>query len=359
MKTLAKLALPLLSPLMLLGFSQTAMAQQEPEPLLVELDQVQSAMVAEQIWVSGTVMSRTDANLAAEVAGRLSWVAGVGDVVEKGGALARIDDRLFQIDHEQNIANIAKWEARVKLLEKRRMRVSKMTKLNNTSRDELDEVISELEVAQQELAQANLDKAQSAYMLEQTRVTAPFRALVVERFQSFGEYTAVGQDLIRVVDTNNVEASIRAPLSSVPFIRVGEMVEVKDKFRQQQEKVRVIVPVGNAISRMMEVRVALRAGDFPIGSAVRVALPNSDYHQALTVHRDALVLRKNGTYVFHVDANEEAVMIPVETGIGLGERIEILGDLPTSGNVIVRGAERVKEGQKVRFDKTLDLARAP
>ena len=356
MNKVLKLAIPVL----LLGLSGSGWAQQAKPPApLVKIDDIRVEMVSEQIWVPGTVVSRSDSKIATEVSGRLAWVAEVGEVVEQGQVMAKIDDRLLKLEHQQNIANIAKWKARVELLSKKRDRFSKMAELKNTSRDQLDEVISDLEIARQELAQAELDKAQSGYFLEQTQVKAPFRALVVERIQTPGEYTSIGSDLLRVVDTANVEASIRAPLSAVPFLKPGLEVAVKDKLTEKREAIRAIVPVGNAVSRMMEVRVALRPGDFAIGSAVRVALPHSDFHQATTVPRDALVLRKGGTFVYVVDKNDQAVQIPVTTGVGLGSRIEVFGELDDSTNVVVRGAERLKAGQKVRYDDIMSIAKVP
>lgn len=51
--------------------------------------------------------------------------------------------------------------------------------------------------------------------------------------------------------------------------------------------------------------------------------------------------------------------MPVATGIGLGDRIEVTGELDADGHVIVRGAERLKAGQKVRFEKVVEIAKAP
>lgn len=102
-------------------------------------------------------------------------------------------------------------------------------------------------------------------------------------------------------------------------------------------------------SRMMEVRVKLNPGDFAIGSAVRVALPHSEFHDALTVPRDALVLRKSGAFIYQVDEKKLAQKIAVTTGIGAGDRIEVFGEIVASNPVVVRGAERLKTGQQVRY----------
>jgi RND family efflux transporter MFP subunit len=328
----------------------------EPPPMLVEVQHAHSEQISEQIWVPGTVMSRTDSNIASEVAGRVTWMAEVGDRVEAGAVLATLDDHRLLLENEQNQANIAKWQSSVKLLTLKQRRFSEMAKQNATSRDALDEVLSGLEIAKQELAQAKIDRKLTDYALSQTLVKAPFKALVVARLQSPGEYTSVGNDMLRIVDTSNIEASIKAPLSAVPFINKGMRVRVKNKRLEKQQIIRTIVPVGNELSRMMEVRVALTPGDFAIGSAVRVALPHSDYYQAITVPRDALVLRKSGAFVYRIDKNRMAQQVPVTTGIGVGDRIEVTGELIDNMPVVVRGAERLKPGQKVRYETNIEVA---
>lgn len=329
----------------------------EPPPALVELEDVRTEMIAEQIWVPGTVVSRTDSNIASEVAGRIIWMAEVGDLVEKGDVLAKLDDHMFALEFEQNQSNIIKWQAKVEQLERRQKRFATMLKLNNTSRDQQDEIISELEIARQELAQAKIDKKLTQYKLSQTQVKAPFKALVVSRLQSTGEYTSIGNDMMRIVDTGNIEASIRAPLSAVPYIQQGMQVQVKSPRTQKLELIRAIVPVGSTRSRMMEVRVNLSPGDFAIGSAIRIALPHSDFHQATTVPRDALVLRKSGSFVYIVDEQNVAQQVKVQTGIGVGVRIEVIGELDDSLQVVVRGAERLRPGQKVRYQTSSQIAK--
>ncbi len=338
---------------LLVFFSVPLIAQDEaaePPATLVEIRAVKSEQIAEQIWVPGTVVSRTDSNIASEVAGRITWMAEVGDLVEAGDVLAKLDDHMLQLNYAQNTANIAAWLARVNLLERKQQRFTAMAAQQNSSKDQLDEVLSDLEIARQELAQAQISRKLTAHQISQSEVKAPFKSLVAQRRQSPGEYTSIGQDLIRIVDTSNIEASIRAPLSVVPFIHKGGNVQVKSKQLERIQKIRAIVPVGNARSRMMEVRVELNSGDFAIGSAVRVALPHSEPHKATIVPRDALVLRKSGAFIYQIDSEDLAQQVAVKTGIGAGDHIEVFGEIDIESPVVVRGAERLKTGQKVRYE---------
>jgi hypothetical protein len=51
--------------------------------------------------------------------------------------------------------------------------------------------------------------------------------------------------------------------------------------------------------------------------------------------------------VFRVNAQQVAERVPVTTGAGDGSLIEVEGDLAPDALVIIRGAERLYEGQTV------------
>ena len=341
-----------MSTLVSMSFSSAVWAQDSSAPpVLVQVDEAREQAISQLTWVPGTILSQTDANLASEVDGRITWMAEVGDVVNAGEPLVVLDDTRLNITLNQNKSNIAQWQSQVRLFEKRLARFKNLKANNNMSQGELDAVEADLENAKQELAQAKLDLAFTQYQVEQSQVRAPFTALVVERLQSPGEYTGVGQTLLRVVNPDNVEVQVRAPLTVLPYVENGMMVNVQSKTHQVEEAIRAIVPVGNANSRMMELRIAIKPGDFPIGSAVRVAIPSSEAHDGVTIPRDALVLRKSGTFIYQLNENNEAQQVKVRTGVGLGERIEVFGEVDPKQHVVVRGAERLREGQKVRFEE--------
>ena len=53
-----------------------------PPPALVKVESAKLLDIAPVVMVTGTVIGRDDANVAAEVEGRLEYVLEVGDVVE-------------------------------------------------------------------------------------------------------------------------------------------------------------------------------------------------------------------------------------------------------------------------------------
>ena len=78
-------------------------------------------------------------------------------------------------------------------------------------------------------------------------------------------------------------------------------------------------------------------------------MPTSSVREALTVPRDALVLRPEGQSVFVVDADGNARQVAVEVGVGQGEDIEVSGELAAGDRVVIRGNERLQGGQPVNI----------
>jgi multidrug efflux pump subunit AcrA (membrane-fusion protein) len=112
--------------------------------------------------------------------------------------------------------------------------------------------------------------------------------------------------------------------------------------------VRALIPIGDERSRGIEIRVELPAGDWIVGDAVRVALDDGARAARVTIPRDALVLRDGLVYVFRLLEDATAQRVPVRVGNGVGDLVAVDGDVGVGDQVVVRGAERLRDGQAVR-----------
>lgn len=329
-----------------IGMAITTQAQQ-PEAM-VELATVTEQQSSSVATVPGTVISTRDAEIAAEISGRLTWVAQVGKWIEKGQPLARIDDHLLQLQLRNDEAEIARLEADIQYNKRQIQRLQKLAQQNNMAKSELDEVESRLEMLVQEQRIAAVERDRTRYDLERTQVRAPFAGVVASREFTIGEYTTPGESLLRLVDTKALEISVNAPLRVARYNQTGSQVQVRTMQHQMMSTIRGTVPVGDARSRMMELRLSLDAGTFLIGEAVTVELPDGDPSPALSVPRDALVLREEQIFVYTVSADNTAVKVPVSTLAGRGSRIAVKGDLAPGDRVVIRGAERLRDGQALK-----------
>lgn len=330
--------------------SSLVSAQQQRPPAAVEVAEAQLRDIAPTVWVPGTVISRQDSNIAAEIAGNLLWVAEVGDAVKKGQPLARLNDRVWQLQLANDQTNIERLKANLEFLTRQVERNERLAQANNASKSETERLIMERETTRQQLRAAEIALARTQYDLERTQVLAPFDGIVVARNHQPGEHIGVGETLVRLTNTVNLEIKAQAPLGTLRYVQAGGEVAIKNAFLTQTGSVRSLVPVGDERSRMLELRITADA-DWVIGEAVRVELPNGETRASLTVPRDALVLREHQVYVFKVGPDDKAERIDVVTGDGYGSRIAISGNLAPGDLVIVRGAERLQEGQTVNILK--------
>ena len=293
------------------------------------------------------MISKSDAHIAAETDGRITWVAEVGQRIEEGDPIATIDDADLLLDLEDNRATLDSLRARERFQKNNLGRLKRLASSNNASANQLDEARSELDMTAQEIRRAEVAVAQTSRRIDQSRVLAPFPGVVVERLVQVGEFVGRGSRVARLVDIENREIRAQAPLSVAAYVREGLEVTVKHRDRSSLSPVRRVIPVGDERSRMFEVRIAAGDPAWVVGSPVRIALPNSDPRKLVAVPRDALVLRGSETFVLRVTPENTVEKVSVDTGIGLGSLVEIIGDVSGGDRLVTRGAERLQPGQEV------------
>lgn len=332
-----------------------AVAQPGADASPVELDEARMTEMTPTMQVAGTVVSRDDAFLSAEVDGRLMEVAEVGARVAAGDTVARIEDTGLRLRAQELEAEIRRAEARLEYLEAELGRFERLAETNLAAASQIEQTRSERDVAAGDLAVARSRLDQVDDQIDRTRITAPFPGVVVERVARTGELVAAGSQVVRMVNPDRLEVVARAPLDYYGFVRAGDELEVArpglDAGEPLIAPLRTVVSVGNEARHVFEMRLDLVA-PLAVGQTVRVTIPTADVREVLAVPRDALVLRGDGIAVFIVDEENRARRIRVTTGIGSGDRIEVHGPIQAGDRVVVRGNERLQPGQEVRIQES-------
>ena len=316
-------------------------------PALVKIAVASIKDIAPVTMVPGTVVSRNDARLSAEVTGRLTSVADVGTAVSKGEPVAVIEDTMLQLQHVELQAQITRAEARLRFLESEEKRFTQLEQSNLAAAAQLDLTRSDRDVARGDLAIARARLEQNQDQLARTKIMAPYDGIVVARLKTPGERVEEGSNVVRLVDQENLEIIARAPLEYFRFVEPGQLLDLRTSSQSVFGQVRTVVAVGDENTHQFEIRVDLEGSPFPVGQTIRVSIPTSDSREVLTVPRDALVLRPEGQSVFVVDTNNQAQQVKVTVGVGQGEHVEILGAVSPGDRVVTRGNERLQPGQAV------------
>jgi len=316
-------------------------------PALVRVAVASMQDIAPETMVPGTVVSRNDARLSAEVPGRLISVADVGTVVVQGEPVAEIEDTSLRLQNTELQAQITRAEAKLRYLESEEKRFEQLAESNLAAIAQLEQTRSDRDVARGDLAVAQARLDQNEDQIARTRILAPYDGIVVERLMTPGERVIEGGNVVRLVDQDNLEVIARASLEYFRFVERGQWLDIRAGSQQVRGVVRTVVAVGDENTHQFELRLDLDGNPFPVGQTLRISIPVSASREVLTVPRDALVLRPEGQSVFVIDADNLARQISVTVGVGQGERIEILGAVSPGDKVVIRGNERLQPGQSV------------
>jgi len=341
--------------LFVLALAQKPVFAQELPPANVNVDSAKMTELSPVVSVSGTVVSQNDANIAAEISGRLTNVAAIGTRVAQGDVIAQIDDKQLIIQVREAEANVLNSKTHLRFLEAEVVRKTQLFKQKLSPKTELEQTTSERDIAQGDItiAQARLDKIE--LNLAYTQLKAPFSGVVTQRIANLGEYVEYGSAIIRLVEIANSEASVFVPIVAFKFLKEAKELLVESPLGSGSAMIKAIVPVANARSHLMEVRLDMSTFDWPIGLNFKAQVANGPSEILLVVPRDALVLRRDGASVFRVNKSDQGAIaqkIAVTIGVGMGGLVEVTStdankSIQAGDLIIIRGAERLRDGQRV------------
>lgn len=333
--------------IILAAFYQISANAQGFPPPNVNVVNAEVKPLAPVVWVSGTVVSQNNSRLAAEVSGRLVSLSELGKKVVKGDIIAQIDDKTLQIQKQADLASVDSAQFRLNFLESEVKRKTSLAKRELSAKNDLDETISQRDIAKGDLTAAKARLAQTQQNLSFTQLTAPFDGLIAERLSNQGEYINSGTPIVRLVELTNLQASVYAPLTAFRFLNQTKTLAVESALGQGMAPIKALVPVADSRSHLMEVRLDMSSFNWPVGLSIKAAVASGDTKEVLSVPRDALVLRRNGASIFRINSENKAEQIQVEVGYGAGELVQVIGEVQPGDQIVIRGAERLRAGQAV------------
>ena len=360
----------LLVALALLAPSDFAPALAQNGEQLVRVDKVQEEPMRQTALVLGRLVPRQAGSVAARVDAAVDKVlVEVGDRVEQGQIIAVLDPETLKARRDQAAGRLAvTWaerktrEAQLKLarLELKRLEGLKTSAAFSQARyDDAEQAvaIAEAQVAEAEstsvTARADLELAE--INLKYAQIRAPYGGVITERMIEAGTFVKIGDEAVRMVADESLELEADVPFQRLSGLQPGVEVEVSlDDGTKHKARVRAIVPDENPLTRTRAVRFVPAFGEtlepLAANQSVTVLVPIGAPRQVLTVHKDAVTKRGPSSLV-HVVDNGAVSVRPVTLGIAVGSRFEIIRGLEAGDRVVVRGNERLRDGQKVRIEE--------
>ena len=335
-------------------------AENPTAPITVEAVVARMQPLVEEVPVTGTIHPLRQALLSAEVEGLIEELhADIGDRVEKGDLLLKLDPELSAISRDAALAEVARVRETLADSRRRLAELQQLVSKNHVAETLVESLGSEVRERSAQLQAAQVETERLSALLRRHQVEAPFSGTVSLREVDVGEWVEPGTALFELVDTDALRADFQVPQRYFSRIQPNTGIRVTlDDGETLVARVEHRVPVSRSGSRTFLLRTTVSSNSqgsalIPGMSASAVLQLKSD-RQGIAVPRDAVLRYPDGRITVWLAAPDSqwdkpttVVEQQVTTGLSFNGMIEIKSGMKPDQRVVVRGNESLQAGQKV------------
>lgn len=360
------------------------------QPIGVSVVAVESQPLERYLRVTGSLVADEQAEVSAEVAGRVTATpVERGSRVATGGLLVKISGAETSAQLLEAEANAGQIEARLglepgqpfdarcvpdvmnaqaalDLAEAEFARIRSLLDQKVVSQAEFDQRRTQVEAARQQY-QVALNAAEQSYRslqaararvalagksVSDTSVRAPFPGLVAERAVSIGDYVTKGMRVATVVSIDPLRVELSVPEQAIARVKVGQQVRLAvDAYPGEQfsATVRFVSPSLRADQRALVIEAVAdnKDGRLKPGLFATALIQQGAPSPALTVPETAVETVAGTSRVYAVKDGRAEERI-VTLGERLPGRVEITTGLAGGERVVAEPRGRVVDGMAVR-----------
>lgn len=314
-------------------------------------------------WFSGRARATQEIDLSFRVAGPLiEFPVDVGDTVQKGDLIARIDRSTFSADVNKARAELQRALAEAANADAQLKRQRTVTEKGFESEARLDEFIAAAGVARAavEAHRASLQRAELD--LGYTELKAPFTGEIVSTYVENFQDVRDKQPIARLVDSSRIEMVVNVPETLISYARLVDDIEVIfDPFPELviQAKIKEIGAEASETTRTYPITLIM---DQPDGAAVLPGMagkasgkgrpPPEVAEEGLVVPDTAVFMPPDDTKTCVWVFDPEAGVVhrrEIRTGNITRFGLAVLDGVAPGEWVVTAGVHNLQEGQKVRL----------
>jgi RND family efflux transporter MFP subunit len=311
----------------------------------VEFREVNQTYAAEAL-----IEATRQSTVAAQIAGRVVDIRfDVGDFVQKGQLIARIDEREASQAVVGSEAQVAQAQANLQNARAHFERTRQLFEQKFISQAALDKAQADYQAAQAQTRAMLAGAGQAATARSYTAVTAPYSGVVSARHVELGEMAAPGKPLMSGFDPKDLRAVASIPQYKLADIRRSPQARLEfPALGKWVDAVAVtVLPAADAKTHTTRVRLDLPEGlrDVTPGMFARAHFTVGRVKKLL-VPAAAVVRRSEVTALYVVDGQGTVALRQVRLGEAAGQgEIEVLAGV-SPGEIVA--TEPIKAGMSLK-----------
>lgn len=337
---------------LLLGFASPLLAQDTR----VTTVRVEERAVVTTIDLNGSVTAPRTAHLSSDVEGRVSELpVSLGDRVQAGDLLLSLDAEEVALQVRSAEADVSEAQATLNNARRRLREGMRLGEGRNIASSELSQRETDVAIAEALLERRRAERNRLDVRLARHQLRAPFAGRLTRRSVTVGEWATPGTPLLTLIDLERLTLDFSVSLALYHRLDDAEL-EVRLPGDGAWLAARPIadVPLEQTSARQFLLRAVL--DDAPAllpGMAVQGRLLLRG-ERGPVVPSDALIRRPDGSVSVWLAREEDGQWRGDERRVVTGPSHDgytaVEQGLDAGERVIVRGNERLKEGQRLTLD---------
>jgi membrane fusion protein (multidrug efflux system) len=332
---------------------QTSGVSEPPPAIDVKLAPASAIKVPRVITLSGTLVGREQARVAAGAAGKvLATHVERGQVVKKGALLVSLDARAARAQSEAALADLESLRVQQAQADVDCTRTQHMFDKGAIAKAEYDRTRARCETSKWSVSAAEARKTLSAEALRDTQIRAPFDGMVIERNVTAGEYVRPDSVVASLVDVDALRVELTVPEADVAAVKQGMAVSFRTasggNSQGYQGVIRYVGPSVRPQSRDAVVEALVENQDHNLRPGMFVTAKLALGERVLPgVPETAVRVEGSQRHVF-VEVGGRLEDRLVQTTDAKGGLVAVLDGLQTGERVVAPLTPSVRDGARVK-----------
>lgn len=320
------------------------------DALIVMVREVKNQDLEKYVRITGKLSGIQDVDLSSDVSGKVVEIyKSLGDWIEAGEAIGRIDNSDYKNQLEQSQASFLSAEAGLEIANLNLQTSEKLYGKEQISKNELLQAKSSQKNAQAGFngAKATLDMRQRAY--DNSQFTSPISGYIAELNLEIGESVSMGRMVAGIVNTKKMILKTGVGETDLKYVQKGDKAII---IKDNKELKGVVTGIG--------IRPASGSNNYPVeitfGNSDKTLFPGmvvqcdvfaKTFENVIYTSIENLREKYDRKFVYVIDEDNKASQRFVELGEKISNNVIITSGLKKGDKLVIDGIDTLSNGSLV------------